>query len=151
MTTSMRCSISILATCALLLPVRCLAEDAVPVRDSRRFPADLRALHGLRDEFFQAPDNQSDTFLRHFWVHSGRVARERGSAILYAMFEDAPHWQDEEILVYYSLIFQLKRRPTLQIFAAYEHAHPASKPFFDGLRNEIAGYDEGMRAHQEKR
>ena len=135
----------LLVACLAMLPVRCLAEDKVPVRDPRRFPADLRALHSLRDEFASVSNDGSDAFLRRFWKHSGRVARARGPAILYALMEEAHQWKDEEILAYHSLIFQLKRRPTLRIFAAYERADPSTKPFFEELRGEMARVDEARR------
>ena len=76
------------------------------------------------------------------------MARTRGPAILYAMMEDARHWHGEEILVYYSLIFQLERQPTLRIFADYERTHPSSKSSLDELRNEMADYDARMRARR---
>lgn len=138
----------LLATYLVLSAVCCQAGDDVPVRDPKRFPADLRALHALRDEFANTSGDQSEASGRRFWEHSGRVARARGPAILHAMMEDARHWYDEEILVYYDLIFQLDRQPTLRILADYERTYPSNKDFFDGLRNEMADYDARMRARR---
>lgn len=135
----------ILFACLVLLPLRCLAQGSIPGRDPGRLPSDLRALHTLRDEFTSRANDGSDAFLRRFWKHSGRVARTRGPNILHAMMEDAHHWKGEEILAYHSLIFQLDRRPTLQIFAAYERNNPSTKPFFDELRAEMANADEARK------